>query len=67
MSYFNTEIKESGFVCHYCRVRTNVYNVRNTRDGKIRRYRECPECGMRFTTIEEVSDIYNEDSNKQCI
>jgi transcriptional repressor NrdR len=43
--------------CPYCRhADTRVVDSRDTNDGDaIRRRRACPECGRRFTTVEETS------------
>jgi len=52
--------------CHH--PSTNVYDSRITRAGRaVRRRRECPKCGNRFTTLEEVKilDLYVEKRNGQ--
>jgi transcriptional repressor NrdR len=43
--------------CPYCRhADTRVVDSRDANDGDaIRRRRACPECGRRFTTVEETS------------
>lgn len=43
--------------CPYCRFGdSRVVDSRETSDGDvIRRRRSCPQCGRRFTTVEEVS------------
>ena len=43
--------------CPYCRhADTRVVDSRDANDGDaIRRRRSCPECGKRFTTVEETS------------
>ncbi len=43
--------------CPYCRFAdTRVVDSRDASDGDaIRRRRSCPECGKRFTTVEETS------------
>ena len=43
--------------CPYCRFAdTRVVDSRDANDGDaIRRRRGCPECGRRFTTVEETS------------
>ena len=43
--------------CPYCRFAdTRVVDSRDANDGDaIRRRRSCPECGKRFTTVEESS------------
>ena len=43
--------------CPYCRhVDTRVVDSRDANEGDaIRRRRACPECGRRFTTVEETS------------
>jgi transcriptional repressor NrdR len=43
--------------CPYCRhADTRVVDSRDANDGDaIRRRRSCPECGRRFTTVEETS------------
>ena len=41
--------------CRYCGcTELRVIDSRPTEDGAIRRRRECPECGSRFTTFERV-------------
>lgn len=43
--------------CPFCRFAdTRVVDSRDANDGDaIRRRRNCPECGKRFTTVEEIS------------
>ena len=43
--------------CPFCRhPDSRVVDSRETSDGDaIRRRRSCPECGRRFTTVEEMS------------
>jgi len=45
--------------CPYCdELDTKVIDSRPTEEGKaIRRRRECPKCGKRFTTYEKVEDM----------
>lgn len=46
--------------CPYCdELDTKVIDSRPTDEGKaIRRRRECPKCGKRFTTYEKVEDTF---------
>lgn len=49
---------------------TSVYDTRISKAGKAtRRRRECPDCGFRFTTIEEVKilDLKVEKRNGQMV
>lgn len=45
--------------CPYCHAQdSRVVDSRTSNEGlTIRRRRECPECGNRFTTYEQVSDV----------
>jgi len=54
--------------CHFDN--TSVYDTRISKGGKAtRRRRECPNCGFRFTTIEEVIilDLKVEKRNGQMV
>lgn len=47
-------------MCPNCGCWSTVIETREKPDGKKRRRRECPECGHRFSTIEQ---IIGEDDN----
>lgn len=46
-----------------CGVAARVTQTRETRLGDIRRRRECPKCGQRFSTLETV--LYRDLSRKE--
>src|SRR5436190_12781 len=59
-----------GVVCPSCRTQTRVLESRRAPDGdSVRRRRECPECGRRFTTFErrepEPADVIKRDGERQ--
>ncbi len=53
----NRDAEATGMRCPFCRqADSRVVDSRETADGDaIRRRRSCPECGRRFTTVEEAS------------
>src|SRR5690625_5025517 len=58
-SYISVSIGEgiNGVYCPFCRhPDSRVVDSRTAEDGSsIRRRRQCPECGRRFTTVESTS------------
>src|SRR3954452_3110887 len=57
-------------VCPSCRSQTRVLESRRAPDGdSVRRRRECPECGRRFTTFErrepEPADVIKRNGERQ--
>lgn len=47
----------TGFACISCELSTTVVkDSRQNEDGFIRRRRECPTCGFRFSTLEIPQD-----------
>ena len=45
--------------CIYCGAKTMTIDSRDDTDGPIRRRRECPVCGKRFSTKEILADDYD--------
>jgi transcriptional regulator NrdR family protein len=51
-------------LCPKCGKKTGVKDSRAKKEGYIRRIRVCPQCGMEFTTREEVCMNEDEDWDK---
>ncbi len=47
-------------ICPKCKSKSKVYDSRPTKDGTIRRNRECLKCRHRYATVEVLAEIKKE-------